>query len=49
MQTTIFGDEVPLHELPHLNCTNDEKCKAPVDAHLDTCPVEKRLREELGF
>ncbi len=49
MQMTVFGDEVPMHKLPHLNCTNDEKCQAPVDAHLETCPIEQRLREEFSF
>ncbi len=45
----LMSDEVPVSELPHLNCTNDEKCKAPVDQHLETCPVEKGLRETFGY
>ncbi len=49
MQLTVFGGEEPASEVPHMNCTNDEACKAPVDAHMDTCPVEKDLRKTYGF
>lgn len=49
MQLDIFGDETATKNLPRLNCTNDENCKAEVDEHTDTCPIEQRLREEFGF
>ncbi len=49
MQINIFGEDVPLNALPRMNCSNDEACKAEANEHLETCPVEQRLREELGF
>ena len=49
MQLTVFGTEVPSSEVPHMNCSNSEDCQAPSDKHKDTCPVEQRLREDLGF
>ena len=49
MQITIFGDELPSSEIPRMNCSNDENCQARADEHIETCPVEQRLREELGF
>lgn len=30
-------------------CTRDANCRALADAHQDDCPVELKLREELGF
>lgn len=30
-------------------CTRDEQCQAAADGHEDDCPVEQRLRDELGF
>lgn len=49
MQLTVFGDEQPLSEVPHMNCTRSKNCPAPADAHADDCPVELALREEMGF
>ena len=30
-------------------CTRDLGCTAPADAHEPDCPIEAKLREELGF
>lgn len=30
-------------------CTRDPECQAEPDRHEPDCPVEKRLREEIGF
>jgi hypothetical protein len=49
MQTTIFGDEQPMSQVPHLNCTKKADCPAPADAHDPDCPVEQKLREIYGF
>ncbi len=49
MQTTIFGDEVPLHEIPRATCSNSKDCKAIASEHLDTCPVEIELKKTFGF
>ncbi len=49
MQTDLFGGERPSAEIPRMNCSNDESCQAEADEHEDTCPVELRLRDELGF
>jgi hypothetical protein len=49
MQIDLFGGERPTSELPRMNCTNDEQCKAEADEHLETCPVEQKLRDDLGF
>ncbi len=49
MQINIFGEELPTSEIPRMNCTNDENCKAEADEHAPDCPVEVRLKDELGF
>jgi hypothetical protein len=49
MQLDIWNAETPTRELPRLNCTNDETCTALADEHIETCPVEQRLRDEFGF
>ena len=35
--------------LPLVFCTQDAMCGAEADGHLPDCPVELRLRDELGF
>ena len=30
-------------------CTCDADCHADADQHLENCPVEHQLREEMGF
>ncbi len=49
MQTTIFGDEVPLHEIPRATCSNSADCKAIASEHLDTCPIEIELKKVFGY
>lgn len=49
MQLDIWNQETPTSMIPRLNCSNDENCTAMADEHLDTCPVEQRLRDLYGF
>ncbi len=49
MQLDIWNVPHPTSEIPRMNCTNDESCQAEADEHVETCPVEQRLREEIGF
>ena len=35
--------------MPLAFCTQDNQCAAEADQHQPDCPVEQRLRDELGF
>ncbi len=48
MQMDIFGASVPTEALSS-RCTRDETCRAEADQHEPDCPVEQRLREEIGY
>jgi len=49
VQLGFFGEQTPPQDLPRAACSNDEQCGANADDHLETCPVERGLREEFGF
>ncbi len=48
VQLDIWGHAVPTEALG-TPCTRDEDCRAEADEHDPHCPVEKLLKDELGF
>ncbi len=48
VQLDIFGNMIPTEALG-TPCTSSEDCRAEANEHEPDCPVEQRLKDELGY
>ncbi len=48
VQLDIFGNEMPAEALG-THCTRDDQCRAEANEHASDCPVEHRLKDEMGY
>ncbi len=48
VQLDIFGNAIPTEALG-TPCTSSDDCRAEANRHEPDCPVEQRLKDELGY
>ncbi len=48
VQLDIFGNTIPTEALG-TPCTSTDDCRAEANEHEPDCPVEQRLKDELGY